>query len=419
MYFGLKLVASGTSLRAAARILEWLLPTFGLGSQSPSYHALRLWLLRVGLFELQRTKERGEDWVWIVDHTQQLGDKKLLLIIGLRLSQWTPGEPLSYVDVRLLVLDPVTKATGEVLCQQLLRQAEQTGVPRAIVSDGARDLRLGVKLFCERHPRTAWIYDIKHYTALLLQRELERDPRWATFTAAANRTKQQCSVTALAFLNPPQQRGKARYLNLQELLAWGTKTLAWLDDPQAVAAAQVEPARWEAKLGWLREYRAALEEWQAVMNVVEAVESHVRRQGLSRGLADELRPQLTALASSGMSRRLCDKLLEHLAEQSLQCVEDEHLPASSEVLESLIGKYKRLQGEQTHHGVTSLALGLGTVLTHDLPQTLRAAIEQVRTFDLKQWCRENLGVTVQACRRQLALFHASREQIQAPDLRPL
>ncbi|MCI0355542.1 MAG: hypothetical protein L0099_10965 [Acidobacteria bacterium] len=401
MYLGLKLVLSGSGLRAAARILQWLLPACGLDDQAPTYQALRLWVLRVGLWELQRPRERADDWIWIVDHTQQLGDKKVLLIVGLRLSDWRRGEPLEHRDLSLLALEPVKSATGEGLAEECERLAQRTGVPRAIVSDGARDLRCGFNLFHERHPGVAWLYDIKHFTAAALKHELEDDPQWKEFTAAANRTKQQCSVTALAALCPPQQRGKARYLNLQELVAWGTKMLAGLDQPQLLAAAHLDPEQCQAKLGWLEHFRQPLAQWAAAMRVIETVESQVRRVGLHRGLVAELKPQLDSTVAGPLSDRLRDKLLAHLEQQAEQAAEQEHLPASSEVLESLIGSYKYLAGEHGQHGVTSLVLAVGALLAQRLPETLHEAVDRVSNADLAGWCRDHLGSTLQACRRHL------------------
>jgi hypothetical protein len=408
VHFALQLVRLGASLRATARILSWLAPLCGLGERTPCYQSVRQWLLRVGLHALSQPRQRSDDWIWMLDHTQQLGDKKVLLVVGLRLSQWRRGEPLQQRDLELLAVLPETSTTGESLAEHLQELESQLGVPRAIVSDGARELRLGVNLFYAQHPGSpnAWLYDIKHFAAILLKHELEPNADWQAFTAAANRTKQQCSVTALAALHPPNQRGKARYLNLQELLAWSRKVLQLLD---ANAAPQLglDPAKFAARFGWLRDFRTALDEWQAALHVVEIAESHVRREGVYRGLVETLALQLAAAATSPLSQRLRDKLLEHLNEQSQQTMGDVHLPASSESLESLIGTYKHLQGEQGHHGVTSLVLALGTLLTPDLNAALPAAFASTTTRSLRDWCQKRLGTTLQACRQRCHHFLAS------------
>src|SRR6202007_26223 len=112
-----------------------------------------------------------------------------------------------------------------------------------------------------------WIYDIKHQTAALLKRALERDPEWTAFAQQGTRTKQQVFLTPLAFLVAPQ--ATARHgVALEEL---------------------------EEKLGWLRAYRAALQSWAEALQVIEVAEHYVRTEGIHLRAVSELRAQLKAL----------------------------------------------------------------------------------------------------------------------------
>ena len=47
-----------------------------------------------------------------------------------------------------------------------------------------------------------------------LKQALEHDGSWSDFVEKAHRFKQQVSLTPLAALAPPQQRSKARWMNL-------------------------------------------------------------------------------------------------------------------------------------------------------------------------------------------------------------
>src|SRR3990172_5499863 len=103
------------SLRAAAAIFP-LLCEEGLASadawEGPSAPCGRWWLLRVGLYELQRPKEHADDWIWFVDHTIQLGTIRVLLIVGVRLSAWeAKGRgALEHGDLQVILLEPVEKS---------------------------------------------------------------------------------------------------------------------------------------------------------------------------------------------------------------------------------------------------------------------------------------------------------------------
>ena len=201
---------AGTRLRRVAATLALPWSWWGGGGAVGSYYSVRLWLLRVGLYQLNRPQQQAHDWMWIVDHTMQLGERKCLIIVGIRQSAWdTEDRVLRHEDVTLIDLVPVTQSTGEVVYQQMEAATAKTGVPRAIISDDGRDLHKGIGLFRQAHPSTAWVYDIKHKTACLLKHELDRDPSWQAFVGQANLLKQRVSVTGLACLLPRQQRGNA------------------------------------------------------------------------------------------------------------------------------------------------------------------------------------------------------------------
>jgi len=82
----------------------------------PSWFAGRLWLLRLGYYKLMRPKVQAEDWVWIIDHTVQLGDDKCLVILGVRLCDLPSTDGcIRHADVEPIELAPVKKSNGEVV----------------------------------------------------------------------------------------------------------------------------------------------------------------------------------------------------------------------------------------------------------------------------------------------------------------
>jgi hypothetical protein len=165
---------AATHLKRVAEVLALNWSWWADGGRVGTYYSVRLWLLRLGHYQLNRPKELADDWMWIIDHTMQLGDRKCLIIVGLRQSAWDAVDRcLSHEDVQLIDLVPVTESTGEVVYRQLEAATAKTGVPRAIISDDGRDLHKGINQFREAHPSTAWMYDIKHKTACLLKHALE------------------------------------------------------------------------------------------------------------------------------------------------------------------------------------------------------------------------------------------------------
>jgi hypothetical protein len=218
---------AATSLRGAGRILEVLRGWLPGVQRAPAPNTGQWWLLRVGLYELQRSKEAASDWVVLMDHTVQLGSVKCLLIVAVRLSVWeAQGRgPLQQRDLVILALEPMRQSTGPQVQAHLERATGQIGTPRAVLTDGGRDLLNAVAGFRQQHPEVAMLSDIKHKMALLVKAELEADERWSSFVPAVGRTKSQLQQTDLACLMPPSPKEKSRYMNLGELVNWGRRVL--------------------------------------------------------------------------------------------------------------------------------------------------------------------------------------------------
>lgn len=402
-------LSAAVSLRGASRVLELVGTVFALPEAAPAWYTGRLWLLRVGYYKLTRPKEQATDWVWIIDHTIQLGVQKCLVILGVRLTALpAPGTCLRHEDVEPIALYPVQTSNGKVVYQQLTAAIAQTGVPREILSDGGSDLQAGIAQFQQAHPETRAIYDIKHKTALVLKHELADDPLWKAFTQQAAQTKQRVQQTALAFLAPPAQRRKARYMNVDILIRWGTKVLAYLAQPHPTGQTQVSTEQLAAAYGWLQEFGEPLQGWAELLHIVETTEQWVRRQGLTADAVHALSPQVTALVRTARGQRVADSLLAFVATEAAKAAPHERLLGSSEVIESVFGTLKRLEHDQAHSGFTGLVLAVGALVATTTHEVIQQALETVSTQQVRQWCQQHLGPSVQAQRHQA--FHQRKPE---------
>jgi len=216
----LQLVFDGANhLRTSARsmaIMGNVLPDI---DTDVSWYSVRLWAMRLGYDELTRTKEKANDWIWIVDHSIQLSHEKCLVIVGFRLS--TIGKnrhPLHHQDLNLISLEIVKQSNGAVVCEQLsrfpfllrkngnLEAVKKTGIPRAIIHDHGSELKAGITQFQTQHTETASIYDIKHKVALEIKHRLEQDTQWDTFNKTASTIDKRLRQTAHAHFVPPKLR---------------------------------------------------------------------------------------------------------------------------------------------------------------------------------------------------------------------
>jgi hypothetical protein len=352
-----------------------------------------------------------------VDQVVQLGQEKCLLIVGIRLSALpVAGEYLTHADVEPLAICPVRQSNGAIVYQQLEDARKRTGVPRAILSDQGSDLHKGIRQFCEAHPETSAIYDIKPKVAAVLKRELGAERAWQEFSTQATQTIARVQQTALAALAPPRQRRKARYMNVAELVVWGGRILQYLD---AASPPQVDwdPQRVEHAVGWVRQYRQEVEQWRQLVEVSTIVEQFVKTHGVTLDGASQLHQRLAETGPLPRTQQVSAELLQFVTAEGTKAKVGERLVGSSEVIESIFGKWKRVEGDQARSGLTGLVLALGALVAHTTPDVIKHALASVPTKTVLAWCREKLGKTVQATRR--TLFAAQRKTEQKQDQLPL
>jgi hypothetical protein len=406
---------AATSLRASQACFDLVVTLQGgLPFESASHTTIQNWILRIGLYELQRPKEFADDWIWIVDHTIQIGTIKVLLILGIRRSKWTElDRPLVHTDLEVLELLPVEVSNGEVVCEQYAAVARQNGVPQAILSDQGSDLQRGLKLLQNKHPDVIGLSDVTHKVALLLKNHLESDDAWAAFKTHCGTTKAALRQTPLAHLTPPKLKAKARYMNVSEQIRWGQTVCSLLQRHRAGALSASQQAELPAvllaeKLGWVESLADSLVGWSELIDLCQQTCGLVRRWGYASGVAKQVDEALPiALTESG--RQLRSQLIAFVRGECAKLPSGCSAPGSSEVIESLIGKGKRLEGQQSQSGFTRYVLGLAASVVTPTATLLESVAKVVGIKHLNQWLGQHLPQTLQAKRLRDLGYHRKEQ----------
>jgi len=404
-------LSTSTSLRAAERVLEFVTDFFEINCSTPSWYAGRLWLIRLGYYKLTRPKKKSDDWIWIIDHTVQWGNEKCLAILGVRQSALPIAETiLNHQDVEPLALLPVTHSNGDVVYQQLEDTISKTGVPRQIVSDHGSDVKSGIEKFCNKHPETCFIYDITHKSATVLKRELATDTRWSEFIKLAANTRIKVQQTELAAFAPPNQRSKARYMNIGELVKWATDKLLLIDYHQKDVTFEYDPKVLVDKLGWLIGYRKDLVQWNELLQVVKETENFVKFQGIYRDCEIDLVLQSTVDIKSKRAKLVRDELLDFVEQQAKKTKAHERLLGSSEIIESVFGKLKKLEQDQSKSGFTLFLLSMAASVAKTTKDVVHNALETVPTKQVFKWFKTNVGQSLHSKRVELNSIVKNSEQ---------
>ena len=378
---------------------------------TPSWYSGRIWLLRLGYYKLTRQKEKADDWIWIVDHSVQSGNEKCMVILGIRQSKLPKSETiLCHKDVEPLALFPVTKSNGEIVYKQLEDTIAKTGIPKQIISDHGTDVKSGIERFCEKYSSTIYVYDITHKVATVLKRELSTDDRWIEFAALAASTSKKVMQTKLAAIAPPNQRAKARYMNVGTLVKWGIDKLLLLDNVEKFPCLDCTNEYLTEKLGWLANFRNDLQYWKELINIVAEAESFIKFQGFYRDCHIDLMQLPTFKAKSHRAIRIKKELLDFVESESKKAEKDARLLGSSEIIESVFGKLKRLEHDQSKSGFTIFILSLAAIVSKTTTDIVQKALETVPTKEIYEWFKDNIGSSVQGKRVQINRVIKKEEQ---------
>lgn len=196
------MVSGLNSLRGIAKTFEIL--SIHQAYSSPNFNTIRQWVLRLGLYELNRKREYRSDWIFILDMTIEIGKNKCLVILGIsqeKLAKIIKEEArsLQHQDVEVLSLEILDTTVGIVILEKLNNLAKKVGTPIQIVSDRGSDIKKGIDLYLENNHQTIATYDITHKMANLLKHELSDDKRFQEFFKECSLTRALSSTDRFMF----------------------------------------------------------------------------------------------------------------------------------------------------------------------------------------------------------------------------
>ncbi|WP_209262651.1 hypothetical protein, partial [Thiorhodococcus minor] len=454
---------AGLGIRGVARVLELFAPWHAMAAPRPS--TVLNWVYRGGLALLQRPPERREDWIYVIDHTVSLGEAKCLVILGIPVSALAEhGDSPTHAAMTVLAVEVMTRSNGAAVAAALAQTSARTGPPVQIVADHGSDLSAGIARFQQAHaPQCIETYDISHRIATLLKAELSADARWSAFLEHCSATLSVFQQTDLAFLLPPRQRTKARYMHFAAHVEWAERLLAYHDrgDFSAIArpcvlsypawkhlrarfgAARVAPLRpligrryaekaafcealqahsdlpletlgdafWSQADGgrerflegfaWLLEYREALHVYAEMMRQSQRIQSVLKTQGLGAQALTTLQAEQPARARlTPRARAFTDRLLACVEQEVAKVPPGQAWLASSDIIESVFGRYKHFTERGPLKEIGKLVLTIPALLTEWTPALIRDALERVRTVDVDHWIKAHLGDSLLAKRRR-------------------
>jgi flagellar motor protein MotB len=401
-------LARSVGFRGTVRALHVFFQWLGIDQAIPGRTSIRNWLQRLGIDEMNQPLDSNESLVIMIDHSNQIGTEKVMLALGVNAAAMPePGKALTHEDVRVLEVKPGDSWKTADMEKEYEALADRYGAPRAVLVDGAVELREGAKCLESQREDTIVLRDFKHYAANVVKSLIGNNQRFKEVGGKIGSARSAIQQTELAHLTPPSPKQKARFMNLSRTLAWLTMILWLLRNPEAKAREGISEERMQEKLGWVEEYADEIAVWQECQDVISASVTFINEQGLFQGASSELQAVLGDELEHATSKELVQRLIDFVAESEQLLREGERLPMSTEILESSFGLYKQLERQHSKSGFTSLLACLPALLKPTTPKSVMAAFVRTSAKDVTAWTKEHFRSTVTSRRHAAYAEHKS------------
>jgi hypothetical protein len=330
-----------------------------------------------------------------------MGAQKCVVILGIKCTDICQDFCPSFDDAEVLVAKPLYSCPGEVI-NQLLEEATSITKepPKAIISDQGSENKKGASIFVKNHPETTHVYDVSHKINICLKEELSQDPVWLAFKEAVVASLQSLKLSSISYLVPPRQRNKDRMHSAFYLIDWGIRLLQFFDSEKINDLNAAD----RAKIEWIKQYQFSLWNYQHFKEVCEHALDVVHEEGYFLNGAEKFCKRVEYLSvSEEKDQRLInfkDKIKAILQKEGEKIPYGAHYLGSSEILESLFGKFKYIEDNQASSGLSSLVLSIPALVGKLDESIVRGALETVSCFDIDEWIEENMGQTFLSQRRQ-------------------
>ena len=201
-------------------------------------------------------------------------------------------------------------------------------------------------------------------------------------------------------------------MNIHSLIVWAQKVLFFVSNQNEIKAHGFEYKLVIDKLGWIIKFSCSIVAWKQILDITEKAESFVREKGLFKGAGQKFEESIEGLKLSGQANSIKEKLIKLIKIESEKAGQFETLLGSSEIIESVFGKFKNVEKEQNKSGITGLTLALPALIGKLTPNLIHDALIMVPTDMIYKWQKKYIGKSLQAQRKGLFTKREKKEQIQ-------
>ena len=364
----------------------------------PHFTSIINWSLRIGLSLLNTVTPIDEPWLAIMDHSIDIGIKKVLVILRVKMSALaTRGSGISLEDCECIGLKIHDSTSGAIVASDLEEIFLKSGNPVAIIKDGGSDLKKGVEQWIQNTKQVGIevIDDVGHVFANALKGQFSNSVMFKKFLDLINHCSKKLRQTKLAFLTPPQIRTKGRYQGILRLANWALKILDFLDETKGNEE--------------FKKLRNVLQGLAFVKPIVLTfansviTSSSILKILKNEGLNDITFEKSLALAEtmsikSPVKKKVISWLHQHY--EVHKRLGKSSLIVSSDIIESLFGKFKNIQDRSSVKDMNRSVLLIPALCGVQSAENFERMLLKTKHEDIEDWDQKNIPYTQNRLRRK-------------------
>lgn len=361
----------------------------------PHFTSVINWTLRLGLFLKQSLSIFTEPWLAIADLSIDIGCKKLLVVLAVptRVLE-EKGTALGLQDVVCIGSIAKDSWTGKDIFEAFQTIFSQVGVPTALIQDGGSELKKGAQNLKELEPyrNMGVVYDVGHKVACILKAYYAFGKGFQKFVEAVSKASKKIQQSNIAFLAPPKLRTKGRFLSISAWANWA-KMMESLVLNELTKRSDVIK-KFKLFLPNFSAHRVFLKGFCENCKVIESFLALMKNKGLNESTAQQGFTLLSMLSSRNKIRKSLEEWLKTTLNIHRQLgIGQIPLLVSSDVLESLFGKFKYIIQRSSKGEFNRLILSLYAICGDVTPDIVSKALHGVTHIQLLKWQAENLEET--------------------------
>ncbi len=364
----------------------------------PHFTSTINWISRIGLGMLKNIKLISEPWIAIIDHSINIGTKKVLVVLRVKMNILSKRcKAISLKDCECIGMKICQIVNGETIAEDLKEIFKIAGVPNAIIKDNDYTLNKGVSLFVKSQDKAvSVIEDISHVVANALKKQFEKTKSYKIFTKMLQDGAARLRQTEIAFLAPPKLRNKARFQNVSRLGKWGDKMMHTFST--------VGRAKKGSVLEKLRKIfphftilKPFIKNFAKTTSITSKVMQIVKNRGLDQSTYNECSKLLKELPKNSKTAKILRKWLDkHIKIQKE--LTNYPMLVSSDIIESLFGKFKHAIERSPQAEMNRSTLMIPALCGNIDHNNILNILNSTQHKDLKKWEEENIGDTMHSKR---------------------